>query len=296
MRSAPCPCCGPGIFVQLGSKDGRDKQYDAVPPLTGPEGKSYTGYNYPTSTGYTFMLTNKASKEAQIAAIKMLDYIFTDEGQIDDQCGSRRSRLDQARRRRCRARPEALTPMYKPLPAKASEEQPTWGALAQYNNTPRVPERAGRAARTSTPRPGSSGGCSRRPSCTKATWTRRMVFPEPRSGSTRAPASEMATLQTNLDSYVNQNELAFITGSKNIDTDWDAYVKGLDGVGMKRYLRDQPAGLRHVQGQRLMQRPVGRRRPAGHADRSTRSSGPERIRTGRRQARRSAKSLGRRPN
>jgi putative aldouronate transport system substrate-binding protein len=28
------------------------------------------------------MLTNKASKEAQVAAIKMLDYIFTDEGQM----------------------------------------------------------------------------------------------------------------------------------------------------------------------------------------------------------------------
>src|SRR6185436_15649958 len=72
----------PGIFVQLGSKDGRDKQYDAVPPLTGPSGKSYTGYNNPTSTGYTFMLTNKSSKEARIAAIKMLDYIYTDEGQV----------------------------------------------------------------------------------------------------------------------------------------------------------------------------------------------------------------------
>src|SRR5215470_8787873 len=32
------PVLWPGIFVQLDSKDGRDKQYDSVPPLTGPEG------------------------------------------------------------------------------------------------------------------------------------------------------------------------------------------------------------------------------------------------------------------
>ena len=76
------PVLWPGIFVQLGSKDGRDKQYDAAPPLTGPDGRSYSGLNYPTSTGYTFMLTNKASSKAQVAAIKMLDYIYTDQGQL----------------------------------------------------------------------------------------------------------------------------------------------------------------------------------------------------------------------
>ncbi len=52
-------------------------------------------------------------------------------------------------------------------------------------------------------------------------------------------ASEVATLQTNLENYIQQNSLQFITGSKNIDTDWDAYVKGLDGLGLKRYLEIQ---------------------------------------------------------
>ena len=52
-------------------------------------------------------------------------------------------------------------------------------------------------------------------------------------------ANEVATLQTNIDSYVQQNALQFVTGSKNIDTDWDAYVKGLDGLGLKRYLEIQ---------------------------------------------------------
>ncbi|MFI5931926.1 hypothetical protein [Actinoplanes sp. NPDC051494] len=27
-----------------------------------------------------------------------------------------------------------------------------------------------------------------------------------------------------------------ITGTKNIGTDWDSWVQGLDGIGMKRYL------------------------------------------------------------
>ncbi|MFD0522147.1 type 2 periplasmic-binding domain-containing protein [Paractinoplanes durhamensis] len=135
-------------LVQLGAKDGRDKQYDAVPPLTGPSGKSYTGYNNPTSIGYTFMLTNKSSKQARVAAIKMLDYIYTDEGQIIVNGG----------------------------PEGTGWEKPKAGDVA-------------------------------------------------------------------LDTKV---QLAFITGTKNIDTDWDSWVQGFDGIGLKRYLELNLAGIRQV--------------------------------------------------
>jgi putative aldouronate transport system substrate-binding protein len=68
----------------------------------------------------------------------------------------------------------------------------------------------------------------------KAQWfPQTSVWPDP------SLSGELATLQTNLNSYVNQNQLAFITGSKNIDTGWDAYVKGLDSTGMTRYLQIQ---------------------------------------------------------
>ena len=51
--------------------------------------------------------------------------------------------------------------------------------------------------------------------------------------------NEVATLQTNIENYMQQNALQFITGSKNLDSDWDSYVKGLDGLGLKRYLEIQ---------------------------------------------------------
>ena len=68
------------------------------------------------------------------------------------------------------------------------------------------------------------------------TLVQQQFFPTASVWADPSSASELATLKTNLDSYVTQGQLAFITGSKNIDTDWDAFVKGLDGVGMKRYL------------------------------------------------------------
>ena len=40
----------------------------------------------------------------------------------------------------------------------------------------------------------------------------------------------------NITDYVNQNALQFVTGAKNLDTDWDAYVAGLDQLDLAGYL------------------------------------------------------------
>ena len=241
------PVLWPGIFVQLGSKDGRDKQYDAVPPLTGPAGKSYTGYNNPTSTGYSFMLTNKSSNEARQAAIKMLDYIYTDEGQLNTWGGAEGVSWVKPGPGDIALDPKTK-PMYKTLPDSDVPKNIRWAALAQYNNT-----LAFRNAQVVPEDIYSETGLERRLfQATKQYEShvdKTLVYPEAEIWTDPAVISELATLKTNLDSYVNQGQLAFITGSKNIDTDWDAWVKGLDGVGMKRYLElNQQAYDKHKSG------------------------------------------------
>ncbi|MEV5504377.1 extracellular solute-binding protein [Nonomuraea fuscirosea] len=234
VRIGSSPVLWPGIFVQLSSKDGRDKQYDATPPLTGPGGKSYTGYNNPTSIGYTFMLTNKSSEAARIAAIKMLDYIYTDEGQIIANSGPEgvgwvKPGDDDV------ALDTKVKPTWKPLPSTETAKNIAWSSMGQYNVTLAL-----RNAQAVPMEVYSEAGLERRlfqatqqyePHVDKA-----RVFPEAQVWTDPSVVSELATLKTNLDSYVNQGQLAFITGSKNIDTEWDAWVKGLDGLGMKRYL------------------------------------------------------------
>ncbi|GIM97506.1 extracellular solute-binding protein [Paractinoplanes toevensis] len=228
------PVLWPGIFVQLGSKDGRDKQYDAVPPLTGPAGKSYTGYNNPTSIGYTFMLTNKSSKEARIAALKMLDYIYTDEGQIIVNAGPEGVGWEKPKAGDV-ALDNKVQPTWKPLLSANVPKNTSWNSLGQYNmtlalrNAQAVPEDI--YSETGLERRLFQATQQYEPHVDKA-----QVFPEAAIWADPATVSEMATLKTNLDSYVSQGELAFITGTKNIDTGWDAFVQGLDGIGMKRYL------------------------------------------------------------
>ncbi|GAB2662797.1 type 2 periplasmic-binding domain-containing protein [Kribbella swartbergensis] len=229
------PVLWPGIFVQLDSKDGRDKQYDAAPPLTGPEGKSYTGLNHPTSTGYTFMLTNKASKEAQVAAVKMLDWIFTDEGQMITNMGPENVGWTKPGPGDI-ALDEKVKPLYKPK--QDAPKNINWGALGQYNNT-----LAYRNAQVVPADIYTGAGLERRlfqaTKLYEGHEDRSQWFPQTSVWPDPSLSGELATLQTNLNNYVNQNQLAFITGSKNIDTEWDAYVKGLESTGMKRYLEIQ---------------------------------------------------------
>ncbi|MFB6718649.1 ABC transporter substrate-binding protein [Kribbella sp. NPDC056345] len=232
IRIGSGPMLHPYIFVQSDSKDGRDKQYDAAPPLTGPQGKSYTGYQYLTSTNYTFLLTNKASKEAQVAAIKMLDWIFTDEGQMIGGMGPEGVGWTKPGPGDV-ALDKDTKPLYKPKPD--SPKNSSWGALTQYHNV-----LAYRNAQVVPLDIYSGAGYERR--LFQATklyeghedksqlYPQAVVWPDP------SLSSETATLQTNLQNYVNQNQLAFITGSKNIDAEWDTYVKGLESTGMPRYL------------------------------------------------------------
>ncbi|MFG6199840.1 hypothetical protein [Nonomuraea sp. JJY05] len=54
-------------------------------------------------------------------------------------------------------------------------------------------------------------------------------------------AGEVATLQTNIETSATQSSLQFVTGQKNIDDDaaWNAYLKGLNDLGLPRYLELQ---------------------------------------------------------
>ncbi|MEV6283918.1 ABC transporter substrate-binding protein [Kribbella sp. NPDC051770] len=236
----------PGIFVTTGSPDGRDKQYDAVPPLTGPSGANFTGYNFPSVPGATFVLTSKATPEEQIQAIKMLDFIFTDEGQINGQFGSEGKAWVKAKAGDV-ALDKTLKPTFRQIPLKVGSKplNSGWGAIAQYNNTEvfRNSEVIGTDLY-------SQAGYERRLfEATKlyaGKEDKAQIYPFWKVWIDPSLAGEVATLQTNIENYVQQNALQFITGSKNIDSDWDSYVKGLQGLGLKRYLEIQQTAFDKV--------------------------------------------------
>jgi ABC-type glycerol-3-phosphate transport system substrate-binding protein len=228
-----------GIFVTIGAADGRDKQYDAVPPLTGPNGANFASYVFPSIPGATFVLTSKATPEKQIQAIKMLDYIFTDEGQNNGQFGTEGKAWTKPGPGDV-ALDKSLKPSFRQIPLKpgSTPRNSGWGPLAQYNNTAKY--RNSEAISTDA---NSQAGYERKLFDATKLYAghedKAQIYPFWKVWIDPSLASEVATLQTNLENYIQQNALQFVTGSKNLDTDWDAYVKGLDGLGLKRYLEIQ---------------------------------------------------------
>ncbi|MDR6612133.1 ABC transporter substrate-binding protein [Leifsonia sp. 1010] len=225
----------PYIFVSPGAKDGRDKQYDAVPPLTGPDGADYATYAFGSTPGATFMLTNKASKNDQVAAIKLVNYLFTEKGQLDGNFGPEGKGWDKAP-----AGSEALNPDVKAqfVNLQLSQDEANavqWGALSTYNQNAAF--RESQAVPTDIY---DTSGYERR--LFQATQLyqghedKSQIYPSWKVWPDPAKATQVATQQTNIDNYVTQNALAFITGSKSLDSDWDSYVKGFDGLGLKDYL------------------------------------------------------------
>ncbi|MNR53161.1 hypothetical protein D3C85_1731210 [compost metagenome] len=49
-------------------------------------------------------------------------------------------------------------------------------------------------------------------------------------------AQVAAQLKTSVRDYVKANMAQFITGSKDIEKEWDSYVKGFDGLQVGKYI------------------------------------------------------------
>ena len=221
----------PDIFVTRDQKGDRDKDYDALSPLTGPEDKSFATYTPSSVAGATFVLTTKASQTEQIQAVKMLDYFFTEEGGLNGMFGLEGKGWVKAGPKDV-ALDESLKAKYKVGVAPNG----SWNALTQYNQTA-----AFRSSAAVAKNPKTNAGYERRlfeatelyePHAGKS-----QTFPYRESWIDPSQAGELATLQTNIGTFVQQSAVQFITGKKSLDSDWDSYTSQLDQLGLKRFLQ-----------------------------------------------------------
>lgn len=235
----------PAIFVSWPPGYGGD--YDAIPPLQGPH-SAFSTYLNPSVAGATFVLTNKASPEAQIAAIKLVDFMFTEEGQLRAHFGE--EGIDWRRPQEGDvAINKAVEPIFAtiPQPADAEPRNSSWGAVAQY-----FQPRAFRDGWIQSVDPADyymPAGYERRLQDATDLYVGKessdlfpfwALWPDP------ATADAVAMQRQNITDYINQNALQFITGAKNLDTDWDAYVAGLEQLNLAGYLAAMQAAYDNI--------------------------------------------------
>lgn len=223
----------PAIFIDMAGP--RFKKYHPVPPLQGPSVSFATHDNGGVSPGGKFAITNKASEEAQIALIKLVDYMYTAEGQTNG--GSGMKGIDwEDPAPGDKALGEDVTPMVKTIPGVEGEapRNAGWSGMAHYYMPKEYRDSWVQGTDINDP----------------ANYERKLyeatklyeghepkdLFPFWSLWVDPADSDEMSMLQTNIRNYIEQNALQFVTGSKDLEKDWDGYVKGLQDLKLDRYL------------------------------------------------------------
>ncbi|WP_138755636.1 extracellular solute-binding protein [Paenibacillus sinopodophylli] len=225
----------PAIFVNIDVGNKNSADYNPVPPLTGPHGSFATHDGGGVAPGAKFVITNKASEEQQIALIKLVDYMFTEEGQTNSASGM--EGIDWRKPKEGEvALGEGVEPKVATIPAVEGEapRNAGWSGTAHFY----------------MPREYRDSWVQGTDIYDSANYERRLyqatlqyqghepkeLFPLWAIWIDNAEVDEASILQTNIKSYIEQNALQFITGNKSLEKDWDSYVKGLKDLKIDRYL------------------------------------------------------------
>jgi putative aldouronate transport system substrate-binding protein len=223
----------PAIFIDLAGP--RSAKYNPVPPLQGPHGTFATHDNGGVSPGGKFVITNKASEEEQIALIKLVDYMYTPEGQTN--AGSGMKGVDwEDPAPGDKALGEGVTPMVKTIPSVEGEKPRNagWSGMGHFY----MPKEYRDSWVQGTDIYDSANYERRLFEATKLYEGSepKELFPFWSIWIDPAQSDEMSMLQTNIRDYIEQNALQFVTGNKDLDKDWDSYVQGLKNLKLDRYI------------------------------------------------------------
>lgn len=224
-----------GIGVDLNSE--HSKKYDVVPPLKGPDGAQFTTSNYGSVVNFAFAITNKAKGKKAEALIKLADYLYSEEGTLAMTYGKEGIHWKKGG-------PEDIdlngnqakyaTILQDPNMKEEDKVHYGWGERGPILQTREFRDSIGTATDEWTPE-----GFERR--LYNATKKYDGFEPKEQFNSLAAwvepkDAEELNLLQVNINKYIEENMVQFVTGSKDIEKEWDKYVDGFKTLQVDRYL------------------------------------------------------------
>lgn len=210
----------------------RQIKYNVVPPLKGPEGKSAT----PSFAGIDssgFAITKNATELEAIAAVRLLDYMYSFEGTMGDEFGVEDVfwHKPTGDEKDMRGRPAAF--VVDPSFWTDLNQNENWGQRGpSFRSYSRFESRAASQDIYTT-----EGYEVRLLQATQLYEPHlpKEVFPTSMFMD-QNDAEEIAHIKPNIVDYIRENMMQFVTGSKNIDKDWDSYVNGFKGLNVDRYI------------------------------------------------------------
>ena len=227
-------CVGqwPGMFTLSSGASGRIAEYTSIPPLEGPTGLRQTPRTDITgNTGTAYVITKNC--ENPEVAIKWVDWMYCNEARIKMQ-GFQGYR--EAKEGEIALNGKQAKYTYDPVPEEEQNtkfgtvQNETWGAnfIIQYFDLEMVSSEK-----------------------LLDTDLNKMLYYEavdkyfefvvdksyPVLPIDQNIASEFQDLKTTVNDAIDKNFVAFITGEKDLDKDWDKFQTELEGYGLSKLLK-----------------------------------------------------------
>jgi len=209
------------------SPDERYKKYVPLSPLEGPEGVRLTSYNPYGFTSGAFVITNKC-KYPEVA-MRWADWLYTEEGSLRASIGREGEEWVWAEEGEIGINGKPA--IWKRLSDEQGEFNWSWGNLGttfRHNDW-----RLGQVASPDNPWEQEV----RLYNVSKDYYSAYVpdeVYPPVYFNADEV--SELGRLRTQINDYVNESIVRFITGDLNIETEWDAYVDELNNLELDKYL------------------------------------------------------------
>ncbi|EKN65266.1 extracellular solute-binding protein [Neobacillus bataviensis LMG 21833] len=224
-----------GVGVDLNSE--HSKEYDVVPPLKGPDGAQYTTSNYGSVVNFGFAITNKAKGKKAEALLKLADYLYSEEGTLAMTYGKEGVHWKKGGPEDIDLNGKQAKYAIIPQDPNMKEEDKVhygWGERGAILQTREFRDSIGTATDEWTPE-----GFERR--LFNATKKYDGFEPKEQFNSLAVwvdpkDAQELNLLQVNINKYIEENMVQFVTGSKDIDKEWDKYIAGFKNLQVDRYL------------------------------------------------------------
>ncbi|WP_045517147.1 extracellular solute-binding protein [Neobacillus niacini] len=211
------------------------KQYDVVPPLKGPDGAQFTPSDYGNVNSFSFAITNKAKGKKAEVLMKIADYLYSEEGTMLSTRGKEGVNWKKGG-------PEDIDLTGKQAKYAFIPQDPNKKDVGEFGWGERGPLALTRELRDSLATEKdelSPKGYERR--LYNATLKYDGFEPKEQFNFEAAwvspkDAEEVALLKININKYIEENMVQFVTGSKDIEKDWDKYVDGFKALQVERYL------------------------------------------------------------
>ncbi len=228
-------------IIQGGADNPNFKNWRTVAPLQGPGGVRHAAFFGTQPTELTFVMTKDSTKEQQIAMMKLLNFIWTPEGTQTLNFGPEGKHW-------AKAAPGELGLNGQPalfsstnakeqgkFYAQGSTQNDGWDQMGPIFNSETL-RNLGTVAKPPLG-PGGDQTLLHLETLKDYLGTQpAQVYP----GGVWTPADQVdnyAMYRTNINKFVNEWTAAFVVGNKSVDNDWEAYLNGLEKLGLKEYLQ-----------------------------------------------------------